>query len=83
MKAAQVCRACKKGRLFVCDRSPTLTILECKKCGQLTTLKTSFGKITEVAVPGMAAVTGTITILGFLEVDNIDDLLGILADIDF
>jgi hypothetical protein len=62
------------------DPSPTLSTYTCTSCDKIITVKTKFGKIVEVAVPGVAVVTGGIAILDFLGVEDFGDLIDMISD---
>lgn len=77
---AKRCPACKKGNLILFDDSPTVSTFTCTICDKLITVKTSFGKIIEVAIPGVTVITGGIAILHFLGVENVSDLISTITD---
>lgn len=73
------CPACKKGALTVFDRDASSITLTCSACNKITMAKTQFGKIVEVAVPGLAIASSSIAILEFLGVTDLEDLLDVLG----
>lgn len=77
-KEGKKCPVCKKGSLIMVDSSPQLKTLVCSQCPKTILVKTPFGdakEITEVVVPGVLALSATISILKFFGIDDIDDLI--------
>ena len=68
------CPICKRGALSAIDTSPTLKTLICGSCSKIVQMKTKGGKVLEVIAPSMGIIAGTIAILGFLGIHNIDEL---------
>jgi hypothetical protein len=52
----------------------------CTSCDKIITAKSKFGKILELTVPGVAAITGTIAVLHFLGVNDLDELIDAVSD---
>lgn len=78
MKAGITCPACKKGKLKKFYSSSTIIVFTCTNCDKTMTGKTVAGEIIELAIPGMAIITGSIGILSFFDIDSFEDLVDLL-----
>ena len=78
------CPICKKGKLVVVDDSPHMKTLVCSQCPKTLLVKTTCGKtkeVSEVIVPGMLMVNGTIKILEFFGITTMYDLINHLDNL--
>jgi len=82
MDQPKKCPICKRGALKKFDSSPTLTTLTCSNCSRLIQIKTSAGKVIEVLVPGLGLFASVVTILGFLEIENMEKLSELLDKLE-
>jgi hypothetical protein len=68
------CPYCKKGNLSLFDHTPMTAILNCSNCDRLVTVKTTTGKVLEVAVPGLTALVSLASLAAFFGISDITKL---------
>lgn len=74
------CPLCKNGYLKKFDSTLTTDSFTCNDCHKLTlTKKNKAGEIIEVVAPVVGIIGGSIAILHFFGVENMDDLLDALS----
>lgn len=75
MKAGVTCPACKSGKLKNFHSTKMMVIMTCTKCDKTMTIKSKAGELSELIIPGVAVLTGSIAVLNFFGIHNAEELL--------